>query len=64
MEFFFFISVKLDIHTSIFVYPKLQQMAQSVPLACKTKSCSLIFDNNLYYNYSCTGFHELNMSCV
>ena len=23
-----------------------------------------IFYNNLYYNYSCAGFHELNMSCV
>lgn len=23
-----------------------------------------IFCNNLYYNYSCASFHELNMSCV
>ena len=43
-------------------------MAQSLPLASKTKSCapnSVKFSpNNLYYNYSCAGFHELNMSCV
>lgn len=43
-------------------------MAQSLPLASKTKSCapnSVKFSpNNLYYNYSCAGFHELNMRCV
>lgn len=37
----FFISAKLDIHSSIFVYHKLQQMAQSLPLARKTRSCGL-----------------------
>lgn len=68
LELFSLISSKLDIHCSIAVYPKLQKMTQSLPLACKAKKLrskfGQIFSNNLYYNYSCADFHELNMSCV
>lgn len=42
-------------------------MTKTLPPAYKLKKLQSkcdIFYNNLYYNYSCGGFHELNMSCV